>query len=783
MTVASLGFAVDSSSATGAAVDLDKLTASAGRAERGARGVGRASKEMSASMQAMTSILRDIERNTSAMAAGFARGGAAASALDAATGQMGRSMTAAGTASAQLVTHVDRVVMSERQATAAAAEMERAVEASATAHARSTAAITANSAALQANASAARLAQFQTRNLQFQLFDVAQTAAMGMNPLMILMQQGPQIAQIYGPEEGGVARAFRETGTMLTRMVVRAGPAVAVIGTLGLGVAALRSEINETKGASVSMSDTALAAFQMLGSGMVTAFGPAIDGTKSAFSSLWNDTGDLSRDVFNAMARDGARFAASTRREVDIVAAYWKAGVGTITTAWELLPGALGDVTMQAVRSVLDGIQKMIDGAIQGLNWVIERLPEFVGASKIDPVSIGSPDNPWSGRAKALKDAMAGIGTDIAAAENAANAAYAKRISAIDGQDYFGQLRSRAMANDLANDKPEKATKGSRTAVDKAAREAARLAEAYRGLVANGREFVASQELERSLLGMNETAANRLRYEFELMNDARRIGINLSPEQSAELRALASDMAAAEGATSAARDAMQRMQEQVQFEREVIGGFFSDMQSGLRNGGKAWDVFANAATRAIDRVSSKLEDELLDSILKVNKAGAGGGGGSIAGGILSSLGSFLGFGGPTVLGVGGAASASAGTFIPAGAGGGSSFGFSGFYANGTDNAAPGWAVVGERGKELVHFGGGERVIPNHKLPSRNGSGSQPAEQRDTVVRVEINGATGNNEVRSLVEQGVREGITRARPGLIRDSYQYTAHQAREYRFP
>ena len=33
------------------------------------------------------------------------------------------------------------------------------------------------------------------------------------------------------------------------------------------------------------------------------------------------------------------------------------------------------------------------------------------------------------------------------------------------------------------------------------------------------------------------------------------------------------------------------------------------------------------------------------------------------------------------------------------------------YATGTRNARPGWAWVGERGPELVHFGGGEQVIP------------------------------------------------------------------------
>lgn len=38
-----------------------------------------------------------------------------------------------------------------------------------------------------------------------------------------------------------------------------------------------------------------------------------------------------------------------------------------------------------------------------------------------------------------------------------------------------------------------------------------------------------------------------------------------------------------------------------------------------------------------------------------------------------------------------------------------------WYANGTKGAARGWAMVGERGRELVHFNGGEQVVPNHDL--------------------------------------------------------------------
>ena len=51
--------------------------------------------------------------------------------------------------------------------------------------------------------------------------------------------------------------------------------------------------------------------------------------------------------------------------------------------------------------------------------------------------------------------------------------------------------------------------------------------------------------------------------------------------------------------------------------------------------------------------------------------------------------------------------------------------FINFYADGTDSAEPGVAMVGERGPEMVRFRGGERVIPNHKLGGANSNTFAP----------------------------------------------------------
>jgi len=77
------------------------------------------------------------------------------------------------------------------------------------------------------------------------------------------------------------------------------------------------------------------------------------------------------------------------------------------------------------------------------------------------------------------------------------------------------------------------------------------------------------------------------------------------------------------------------------------------------------------------------------------------------------------------------------------------------FADGTDNAPPGMAWVGERGPEIVRFRGGEQVVPNHKL----GAGNQNAAPPRAQIHVNVQGANGDAHVRMLVNQGIQQGMS------------------------
>lgn len=81
----------------------------------------------------------------------------------------------------------------------------------------------------------------------------------------------------------------------------------------------------------------------------------------------------------------------------------------------------------------------------------------------------------------------------------------------------------------------------------------------------------------------------------------------------------------------------------------------------------------------------------------------------------------------------------------------------GLFANGTDYAPGGLAVVGERGPELVNLPEGARVFSNHKsMDMVRGGGNQQNSNMRPILNVHVSGASGDAHVRELARQGAQE---------------------------
>lgn len=265
-------------------------------------------------------------------------------------------------------------------------------------------------------------------------------------------------------------------------------------------------------------------------------------------------------------------------------------------------------------------------------------------------------------------------------------------------------------------------------ALKKAAREAERLAKAYKQLVDDGVAFIEMQEVERQTIGMTDLEAAKLRATFDLLNSAKRAGITLTAEQTKELTNLAHQMAEAEYQTNKLREAYE-------FNKDVFKGFFTDLVGELRNGASLWEALGNAGANALQKIADKALDLALNGIFDLifGAFGSGGGFGSIIGNLFKA-------------------------------------------ENGTSFAPGGVTLVGERGPELVNLPGGAQVTPNNRVTAPmqasfgNGSGTGGTQRLALDVFVKDNGKIGaiaRQEAAGVVEVAIHD-YDQALPDRLED---------------
>ena len=193
MSIAHLGFEVDSKPAEHATVDLDKLVAAADRAESGVSRLGKGSRDLGASMQALVEATRAIARHTEIMSTGFTKGSASAEALSVATDSATAHIRAMDAALGQAASDIPAVAAATGRASAGFEQEAAAIRAATAAIDQHTAAARENAAV---RAAGTPVSGFNTANIASQLQDVAVTAAAGQNPLQIALQQGTQLSAV-----------------------------------------------------------------------------------------------------------------------------------------------------------------------------------------------------------------------------------------------------------------------------------------------------------------------------------------------------------------------------------------------------------------------------------------------------------------------------------------------------------------------------------------------------------------------------------------------------------
>jgi hypothetical protein len=188
----------------------------------------------------------------------------------------------------------------------------------------------------------------------------------------------------------------------------------------------------------------------------------------------------------------------------------------------------------------------------------------------------------------------------------------------------------------LATDKLKELAKWLTTVKDKSKKSHGKTdEEKFEDIVTRAQGRVNALKAEQAGLGMTDLAAEKLKDETELLNEAQRKGITLTAAQRDQLISLADEMAETAIQTKRAREALD-------FAKDPTKGFMDDLRQGLANGEGFWKSFGNAALNVLNKIIDKIETDLINALFDVKNAGGGGGLGSL---ILSGVNALFGLGG------------------------------------------------------------------------------------------------------------------------------------------
>ncbi|MCS0459539.1 phage tail length tape measure family protein [Rhizobium favelukesii] len=255
MTTASLGFAIDSSQAAGAASDLDRMTSSAARAERAAASLGASSKKAFAQAGAeivqFNARVQQVAKQTETLAEQINRSLNVRMSFNGA--ERGKDIAEYGRQLDSLRSKFNPIFSALTSYKTTLGEIRQAHKLGAISADEMAAAISRERQATLANIQAQKgrlqgsggfgggTSGFRRQNLGYQAFDIGQGLAGGISPAMIAAQQGPQIAQLYAGS-GGIKAALQDVSAIAAGAVASVGALPLALGAATLAAIAFGSK-------------------------------------------------------------------------------------------------------------------------------------------------------------------------------------------------------------------------------------------------------------------------------------------------------------------------------------------------------------------------------------------------------------------------------------------------------------------------------------------------------------------------------------------------------------
>lgn len=405
-------------------------------------------------------------------------------------------------------------------------------------------------------------------NIAAQFQDIGVTAAGGMDPYLIALQQGTQLSAGLQGGIGNLAAAFAQLLSPISLLTI------AVVGLLAAWIQSVdwysvaASALNMLADAMEVAAPYAAA----LGVALAVAFAPQIIGWITAtavaisvalYGAIVKATAAMIAfaiaNPFSAVvlgvalaiaalvALDkafGGTFSSATgtvRKAINYIVGGFVGGFKTIKATWHMLPSAIGDAAFGAVNYAIGAIEGLINKSINGINALLEGLPSWMGGGqKIGGVNLGRVDNPFAG-ALAAQNAIA---WDIMGREQGKDWVG----GFIDGAKGLGSWAADALRGlaagigpDAKKDKTKKAAGGS-----DALTEAQKQAEAFDKMRVSSEAYVRSKQAEMNALSLTAREAAALKHQTDLINQAIQQGIPIDAARAASIQQWAQAMADAD---------------------------------------------------------------------------------------------------------------------------------------------------------------------------------------------------------------------------------------------
>ena len=575
MDVGALALNIDSSSVVKAANDLDRFAASSDRAKAAAGSIGATFGNQSGSIAKLVASVQSIDNKLSSIIGTLDKVARANRAAAAANDNMGSSAAKAGAsvavADAHVIAytqHLAGLASAQRMADAHVQAFQNHMSASGRAiqqadahvqayaeHLRRLAATPsspngpsptvpdATPGTLNETGRAAQLASQHVANLAYQLNDIFVSLASGQNPMMVFIQQGSQIGQIYG--QSGLS--LKQFALAVAGMLAPLWPVIVVLGIAAAAVAALTKQANDDSGlkkyttamgytkaevaklnaVTVTAGDTAKAVFQVGFERIASAFGISTGDIKKAWQSVMDFL------ITAARATVAAIYAAMTGLMYAVKRTYDNIKSGTLedpfTTLKEGYKSAYGD----AQTFMDDVVKRAQKNARDRQDSLAKALYDAPTGTKSDPLGNILRDAEAQIKAEQARGAAVGLSARAAAELEQRT----KLLNDIEKAKIPVTDALRGKVSELAQ-----AYSDAKVAADTAA--------AVQGVIDNSQKQRDAINDETALIGLYGDALNRARLEMEALTAARNAlprGEELSSADSARIledaRKTAADLA------------------------------------------------------------------------------------------------------------------------------------------------------------------------------------------------------------------------------------------------